>query len=92
MSSFHSLPLGKLVALVFLFVLAIPEATNHLVYPSSGGAGVTLLVATFLILAEKALMVKNGRRIVVEGTYVVSVLLKACTNSVNIGLFLSSQR
>lgn len=28
----------------------------------SGGAGVTLLVATFLILAEKALMVVNGRR------------------------------
>ncbi|GKY92263.1 hypothetical protein MPSEU_000197400 [Mayamaea pseudoterrestris] len=32
----------------------------------SGGAGVTLLVATFLILAEKALMVKNGRRVEVE--------------------------
>lgn len=28
----------------------------------SGGAGVTLLVATFLILAEKALTVVNGRR------------------------------
>jgi saccharopine dehydrogenase-like NADP-dependent oxidoreductase len=28
----------------------------------SGGAGVTLLVATFLILAEKALIVLNGRR------------------------------
>jgi NAD(P)-dependent dehydrogenase (short-subunit alcohol dehydrogenase family) len=28
----------------------------------SGGAGVTLLVATFLILAEKALIVVNGRR------------------------------
>lgn len=32
----------------------------------SGGAGVTLLVATFLILAEKALTVVNGRRIPVE--------------------------
>jgi hypothetical protein len=31
----------------------------------SGGAGVTLLVATFLILAEKALTVVNGRRKVV---------------------------
>jgi hypothetical protein len=29
----------------------------------SGGAGVTLLVATFLILAEKALTIVNGRRI-----------------------------
>jgi hypothetical protein len=29
---------------------------------SSGGAGVTLLVATFLILAEKALVIQNGRR------------------------------
>ena len=28
----------------------------------SGGAGVTLLVATFLILAEEALTVANGRR------------------------------
>ena len=28
----------------------------------SGGAGSTLLVATFLILAEKALTVVNGRR------------------------------
>lgn len=32
----------------------------------SGGAGVTLLVATFLILAEKALTVVNGRRIEVD--------------------------
>jgi hypothetical protein len=29
---------------------------------SSGGAGTTLLVATFLILAEKALVIQNGRR------------------------------
>jgi len=28
----------------------------------SGGAGVTLLVATFLILAEEALTIVNGRR------------------------------
>ena len=28
----------------------------------SGGAGVTLLVATFLILAEQALVIQNGRR------------------------------
>jgi hypothetical protein len=28
----------------------------------SGGAGLTLLVATFLILAEEALTVVNGRR------------------------------
>lgn len=32
----------------------------------SGGAGATLLVATFLILAEKALTVVNGRRIPVQ--------------------------
>lgn len=33
----------------------------------SGGAGITLLVATFLILAEKALVVQNGRRREVNG-------------------------
>lgn len=32
----------------------------------SGGAGATLLVATFLILAEKSLTVVNGRRREVE--------------------------
>ncbi len=32
----------------------------------SGNAGVTLLVATFLILAEKALQVRDGRRVSVE--------------------------
>jgi len=32
----------------------------------SGGAGATLLVATFLILAEQALQIKNGRRIGVK--------------------------
>jgi len=32
----------------------------------SGGAGVTLLVATFLILAEKALQIKQGRRLEVD--------------------------
>jgi hypothetical protein len=32
----------------------------------SGGAGATLLVATFLILAEKALTVVNGRRTEVQ--------------------------
>lgn len=30
--------------------------------PGSGGAGSTLLVATFLILAEEALTIVNGRR------------------------------
>ncbi len=32
----------------------------------SGGAGATLLVATFLILAEKSLTIVNGRRREVE--------------------------
>ena len=32
------------------------------IFSGSGGAGATLLVATFLILAEKALTVVNGRR------------------------------
>ena len=41
---------------------------NLIIMPfRSGGAGVTLLVATFLILAEKALILKNGRRMDVEG-------------------------
>ena len=31
-------------------------------WKGSGGAGATLLVATFLILAEEALVIKNGRR------------------------------
>ena len=32
----------------------------------SGGAGSTLLVATFLILAEESLQIVNGRRYTVE--------------------------
>ena len=32
----------------------------------SGGAGATLLTATFLILAEQSLMIKNGRRTEVQ--------------------------
>ena len=41
----------------------------------SGGAGATLLVATFLILAEKALTVRNGRRIPVQ----VRIIRQCCT-------------
>jgi hypothetical protein len=37
----------------------------------SGGAGVTLLVATFLILSEKALTVVNGQRRPVQVRHIV---------------------
>ena len=48
--------------MTFVCIVACVTSDSQSALLSSGGAGVTLLVATFLILAEKALVIQNGRR------------------------------